>query len=44
MGKRRKQNWEREKLGSAVVLTKASGDPSESSETEAALRSCTEFG
>ena len=44
MGKIRKRDWEREKLGSAVVLTKASGDPSESSETETALQSCSEFG
>lgn len=44
MGKGRKQDWEREKLRSDVVLTKASGDPSGSSETELALQSCSECG
>lgn len=44
MGKRRKQDLEREKLRSDVVLTEASGDPSGSSEIELALQSFSECG
>lgn len=44
VGKGRKQGWDRKKLECDVVLTKASGDSSKSSETETALWSCSEFG